>query len=127
MWTIPLCAGAAEFAILSAQEPDDVFRAYNGALKARQAYPQDREITKALGILSYRLEYYQWSVDLLKEAEGQLQDDPVLLHYLGIAHRQLKQWAECKDALDRGLKLKLPERLLTEAISARKACAESIG
>jgi len=64
-------------------------------MKARQAYPDDPEIAKALGILNYRRGYYPQSADLLKEAAARRKDDPELLY------RQLKQWKECEGALQR--------------------------
>ena len=109
-----------------AQRPTDVSKAYELALKARQLYPDDAEITKALGILSYRRDLYPRSADLLKEAAAKRRDDPELLYYLGQAYRQLKQWSDCKGTLERALALNLSAILADEAKRALADCSENI-
>jgi hypothetical protein len=51
-------------------------QAYGLATKARQAYPGDPEITKALGILDYRSGLYPQAAELLKIAARKRKDDP---------------------------------------------------
>lgn len=104
---------------LSADDP----RAYEVVLKARQAYPQDADIAKTLGIFSYRREYYPRSAELLKEAGANRKDDPELLYYLGEVHRQLRQWNECKGALEQAMKLNLSPLLAEKAKSALLECS----
>ena len=84
-----------QLALLYGQRSTDDPKAYELVMKARQAYPDDPEIAKALGILNYRRGYYPQSADLLKEAAARRKDDPELLY------RQLKQWKECEGALQR--------------------------
>jgi uncharacterized protein HemY len=91
--------------------------------KARQAYPGDADIAKALGILSYRREYYPRSAELLKEAATKRKNDPELLYYLGQAHRQLRQWNECKGTLEQALSLSLPAALAERAKQALIECS----
>ena len=85
-----------QLALLYGQLSTDSAKAYELVTKARQAYPDDPEIAKTLGILNYRRGYYPQSVELLKQAAAKRKDDPELLYYLGEVHRQLKQCAECK-------------------------------
>ena len=93
----PLYAPATrQLALLYGQLSTDSAKAYELVTKARQAYPDDPEIAKTLGILNYRRGYYPQSVELLKQAAAKRKDDPELLYYLGEAYRQLKQYAECK-------------------------------
>jgi Flp pilus assembly protein TadD len=96
-------------------------QAYSMAAKAREAYPRDPAISRALGIFTYlRGKDDARAVELLKEAR-QAKDDPELLYYLGMAHLRQKQPALTKDALRRALDLKLGDQL---AADARRVLAE---
>jgi tetratricopeptide (TPR) repeat protein len=108
------------------QHSVDTPKAYDLALKARQAYPQDAEVAKTLGILSYRREYYPRSAELLKEAAAKRADDAVVLYYLGQAHHQLKQWNECKALLERAVTLTLTPRFADEAKRSLAECTEMV-
>ncbi len=66
-------------ALLYARHPSDDPKAYELTTKARQAYPDDPEIAKALGILDYRRGLYPQSAELLKLAAAKSKDDPELL------------------------------------------------
>ena len=89
----PLYAPATrQLALLYGQLSTDSPKAYELVTKARQAYPDDPDIAKTLGILNYRRGYYPQSVELLKEAAAKRKDDPELLYYLGEAYHQLKQY-----------------------------------
>ena len=80
----PLYAPATrQLALLYGQLSTDSAKAYELVTKARQAYPDDPDIAKTLGILNYRRGYYPQSVELLKEAAAKRKDDPELLYYLG--------------------------------------------
>ena len=115
-----------QLALLSSQRADDVAKAFNLAEKARQAYPNDPEVAKALGILNYRRDYYPRAVDLLKEAAAKRPEDAEILYYLGETHRQLKQWAECKNTLERAASLRLPSALADRAKAALANCEDSL-
>jgi tetratricopeptide (TPR) repeat protein len=120
----PLYAPATrQLALLYGQRDEP--KAYELATKARQAYPEDPEIAKTLGVLNYRRGYYPQSAELLKEAAAKLKDDPELLYYLGGAYRQLKQWNECKGTLQRALTLNLSPGLADEARRALADCSET--
>jgi tetratricopeptide (TPR) repeat protein len=110
--------------LYSQRSPDDP-KAISLATKARQAYPGDAEIAKALGILNYRRSYYPQSGELLKEAAAKLKEDPEVLYYLGEVHRQLKQFNECKGTLQRALNLNLSAELANEARRALADCSEA--
>ena len=121
----PLFAPATrQLALLYGQRSADEPKAYELAMKARQAYPDDPEIAKALGILNYRRGFYPQSSELLKEAAAKRKDDPELIYYLGEVYHQLKQYAECKETLQRALNLNLSPQLLEDAKSALADCAE---
>ena len=111
--------------VLYSQRSTDEPKAYDVAQKAYQAFPQDPEVAKALGILSYRREYYPRAADLLRQAALKHTDDAEVLYYLGAAHHQLKQRNECKTALERALGLNLAPALADKAKPTLAECAES--
>ena len=122
----PLYAPATrQLALLYGQLSTDSAKAYELVTKARQAYPDDPDIAKTLGILNYKRGYYPQSVELLKEAAAKRKDDPELLYYLGQAYRQLKQYAECKGVLERALTLNLSPGLADDARRALAECSET--
>ena len=122
----PLYAPATRrLAVLYGQRSTDDPKAYDLVTRARRAYPDDPEITKTLGILNYRREYYPQSVELLKEAAAKRKDDPEIQYYLGEAYNQLKQWDECKGALQRALTLNLSPKLADGAKRALADCSEN--
>jgi tetratricopeptide (TPR) repeat protein len=121
----PLFAPATrQLALLYGQRSTNDLRAYELVTKARQAYPDDPEIAKTLGILSYRRAFYPQSIELLKEAARSRKDDAELLYYLGEDYNQLKQWNECKATLQRALALNLSSALVSDAKRALADCSE---
>jgi tetratricopeptide (TPR) repeat protein len=109
-------AAARDLAILlSAPDERDNPKAYELATKAREAYPLDPELARALGLLVYRRAEYLRAVQLLKESARSAQDDPELMYYLGMAHYQLKERKESKAALERVLALNAPPKLAADA------------
>jgi tetratricopeptide (TPR) repeat protein len=114
-----------QLALLYGQLLTDSARAYELATKARQAYPGDPDIAKTLGILNYRRGFYPQSMELLKEAAAKRKDDPEVLYYLGELYRQLKQYTECKEVLERALTLNLPPGLADDARRALAECSET--
>ena len=86
--------------------------------------PDDTEITKTLGIMSYQRQLYPQTAELLEGAARLRKDDPELFFYLGASRQQLKQWSECKAALERALSLNLPSGLAEKAKQAVVECSE---
>jgi uncharacterized protein HemY len=115
-----------QLALLYGQLSTDSAKAYELVTKARQAYPDDPDIAKTLGILNYRRGYYPQAVELLKQATAKRKDDPELLYYLGEVHHQLKQWDECKGMLERALTLNLSPGLADDAKRALADCSEMV-
>lgn len=118
----PLFAPAAKnLALLFAFEFGDDQKAYELALKAREAYPKDCQIARLLGILTYRRADYDRALRFLDQSlEGQ-EDDPQVQFYKGMAHYRLKQLSAAQLALQRALRLELD---LKSAEEARKALTE---
>jgi tetratricopeptide (TPR) repeat protein len=117
-----------QLALLYAELPTDAnaTKAFDFALKARDAYPDDAEIAKMLGILSYRRKLYPRSLDLLKEASAKRKDDGEIQYYLGETQYQLQQWSECKAALEKALILKVPPAIADAAKRTLAQCADNI-
>lgn len=111
-------------AILCTQHFPDDTEAYEMALKAREAYPEDPKVSRALGILVYRRakgrEDFERSAQLLKASAGTLTEDAELMYYLGMAQYQIKD-KESRKALERALVLNVEPGL---AERARRAIAE---
>jgi tetratricopeptide (TPR) repeat protein len=121
----PLYAPAThQLALLYGQLSTDSGQAYDLVTKARQAYPDDPDIAKMLGILNYRRAYYPQSLELLKEAAAKRKDDPQVVYYLGEVYHQLKQYEECKETLQRALSLNLSSTLADDARRALADCSE---
>jgi tetratricopeptide (TPR) repeat protein len=113
-----------QLALLYGQQPTKDPKAYELVQKARQSYPDDIDIAKTLGILSYLRELYPQATELLREAAVKRKDDPEVLYYLGATHHELKQWSECKVALQGALRLNLPPGLADKALQALADCSE---
>jgi tetratricopeptide (TPR) repeat protein len=118
----PLFAPATrELAILCCDHLAEDQRAYDLAVKARQSYPEDGQVAKALGILTYRKADYSRAAPLLKQSAQASPTDGVAFYYLGMAQYQLKSKAESKASLQKALALNLPAE---QAAQARRLLAE---
>jgi tetratricopeptide (TPR) repeat protein len=115
-----------QLALLYGQFLSDDPKAYELVQKARQSYPDDPDIAKALGILTYRRDLYPQANELLKEAATKRPNDAELLYYLGTVHQQLKQWNDCKSELERALSLKLSAGLADKAKQGLADCADAL-
>lgn len=113
-------------ALLYSERPADLSKAFEFATRARQAYPDDLDVTKLLGLLNFRRELYPRAIELLRQVVAKRTDDAELLYYLGDAHRRLKQWQECKQTLEAATGGKLPPSLVDQANSALTECTEAL-
>jgi tetratricopeptide (TPR) repeat protein len=128
----PLFAPATrQLAVLLVRHLDDGPKAYELAVKAREAFPDDPEVARVLGVLVCRRGDYSRAAQLLAQSAQKLTDDGELLYYFGIAQYQLSKTAvgqqkgvyrkESTNALQRALALNLPTKL---AEDARRVFAE---
>jgi Flp pilus assembly protein TadD len=112
----PLFVPAArQLAIHFAASAENDKKAYALAQQAREAYPRDPEVSKALGILTHRQGDNKRAVQLLSEAAEKKSGDPEVFYYLGMAHCSLKQQKEGENALRRALSLQLKNPHADEA------------
>jgi uncharacterized protein HemY len=88
-----------------------------------EMFPDDADISKALGVVIYRRGQYSRAIELLQAARRTQTDDPELLYYLGSAHAQLKQWSACTSELDRASQLPVPPELANKINGALAICS----
>src|SRR6266699_1421751 len=118
----PLFAPANKLlATLYAEKLGDYQQAYEPALKAREAFPNDPEVAKTLGIVVYRRGDFKRAVQLLKESAGKVPTDADLFYYLGMAHYQLKEKNESRNALRQAMALNANAQFVDDA---KKVLAE---
>jgi tetratricopeptide (TPR) repeat protein len=108
-------------AVFYAENPGDNSKAYELAIKARDAFPDDIELARALGIIAYRQNDFVRAAKVLLECAKQREDDAVLMYFLGLTQYKLKQRSESRQSLQRALDLHLRADL---AVEARKILAE---
>jgi tetratricopeptide (TPR) repeat protein len=121
----PLFAPALrDLTLLYATRSADESKALEVGAKARQAYPDDPELAKTLGILNVKRGLYSQSVELLNQAAGSRRDDAEIQLYLGRSYQELKKWDECKSSLERALALKLSPELSKDAQARLVTCTE---
>lgn len=108
-------AAARQLAILDARHFSDDPKGYPCAEKARSAYPDDPEVARSLGVLSYYQSKYPRSAELLEEVANKSPNDGQIYYYLGMDYYQLKRTREGKQALGRALALKIPDQMAQEA------------
>ena len=83
--------------------------------KARDAYPEDAEVEKVLGILVYRQKDFERAASLLKDSAQKRGKDAELLFYLGMAQHQLGDLSSAAKSLRRALDLGLHGEQADEA------------
>jgi tetratricopeptide (TPR) repeat protein len=93
------------YTLLAASQTGDNPRAFAIAARAQQAFPEDPEISRAAGIISYQHGDYQKALRQLAESATKRPDDATLQFYLGMSHHQLKQNPESRTALKKALAL----------------------
>jgi tetratricopeptide (TPR) repeat protein len=104
-----------QLAILSAENPGDNRKTYEMAVLAREIFPDDIELGKALSIIIYKRGDYVAAGNLLKEIATKRPNDAKVMFYLGMSQHWMRKPNECKQSLQRALELKLPVELAAEA------------
>jgi len=102
-------------AALDAQDPSTMAVAYDLAIKARKALPDDPDLAELLGRLSYEKKEYPRAIQLLQETARKRPLDADSLFYLGMSQLQARQKTEGRGALDQALAGGLQEPLASEA------------
>jgi tetratricopeptide (TPR) repeat protein len=116
----PLFAPACKrLADLYSQHFGDDKKAIQLASRVREILPDDPEVARTLGILTYRTgkdnSDFVRSAQLLRESSATRDNDPELFYYLGLAEYQAKALNASKQALERALALKLEAKFADDA------------
>ncbi len=107
----PVFAPASrQLAFLYAQHLGDDQKAYDLAVKAREAFPDDPELAKTMGIVLYRRGDYAGAARTFQNGLRKRADDGETLYYLGMSHYKLKENGESLSELQRALDLNLSDR-----------------
>ena len=108
-------------ASLYLDDPQNSTKAYELAIKARKSLPDDPEVTKILGQISFHRKEYARAVELFRESGQKGPLDARSLYYLGVSYLGMKQKSEARDTLERALAAGLQDPF---AIEARRAITE---
>lgn len=114
----PFAPVVRRLALLYTRRLSDDKRALDLVNRARAAFPDDPELSGALGALDYRKADYSAAARLLQESLRARGDDAETLYYLGMTHYQLKDVSDSQDELKRALDLKLSGAEAGEAMRA---------
>jgi Flp pilus assembly protein TadD len=118
----PNCALAQKnLTILYAQNLVEPDKAYPVAVKAREAYPDDPQVAKALALILFQRGDYGRAAGLFTSVSGSSSADAQVFYYLGISEFHLKNRAQSKTSLQRALNLNLSGQ---QATDARETLAE---
>jgi len=102
-------------AAIYAENPDDLTKAYDLAIKARRALPSDPELARTLAELNFKRKEFPYAIQLLQESAGKQPLPAKDLYYLGMAQLQTKQDSKGRETLERALAAGLSEPLAQEA------------
>lgn len=116
-----LAPAQKNLAILYAQNLEDPDKAYSLAIKARETFPDDPDLAKALGMIVFEQGNYARAVTLLDSISDSKNADAELFYCLGISEYHLKNYAASRTSLERALGLNLGGQ---QASDARETLAE---
>jgi tetratricopeptide (TPR) repeat protein len=102
-------------AAIYAENPDDLAKAYDLAIKARSALPSDPELARTLAELNFKRKEFLYAIQLLQESAGKQPLPAKDLYYLGMAQLQTKQDSKGRETLERALAAGLSDPLAQEA------------
>jgi tetratricopeptide (TPR) repeat protein len=102
-------------AAIYAENPDDLTKAYDLAIKARKTLSDDPELARILAELNFKRKEFAYAIQLYQQSAV---NQPLLakdLYYLGMAQLQTKHDAEGRQTLQRALAAGLQNPLAQEA------------
>ena len=111
-----------QLAALYLQNPGGLDEAYDLAVKARKALPDDPGLARTLGEISFQKKDYGRALQLLQESGRKNPLDAAGLYYLGVSHLELKQKPQATQDLERALAAGLQEPFASDA---RRLLAEA--
>jgi tetratricopeptide (TPR) repeat protein len=105
-------------ASLYLEDPAHIDEAYSLALKARNTLPDDSELAKILGEISYKRKEFGYAIQLFQESARKKPLRGPDLYYLGMSQLRASQDSESRKTLEQALTAGLQEPLLGEAKAA---------
>ena len=118
----PNCTIASKnLAILYAQNLADPAKAYPIAIRAREAFPDDPQVARALAMILFQQGNYSRAADLFNTISNSAGADARLFYCLGICEYHLRNYIETKTSLERALDLNLSGQ---DAVDARQTLSE---
>ncbi|HEY1663740.1 MAG TPA: tetratricopeptide repeat protein [Verrucomicrobiae bacterium] len=108
-------------AILYAQNLDDPDKAYSLAVKAREMFPDDPDVARALGLIVFEKGDYARAANVLDAISDSKSADAELFYCLGISEYHLRNFAASRSSLERALSMNLAGQ---QASDARETLAE---
>jgi tetratricopeptide (TPR) repeat protein len=109
-----------ELAILYSRNPQKIAQGYTLGMKARDRFPDDPALAKAVGMIVFQQGDFARAAVLLRTCAVQSPGDAEVFYYLGAAELKLSHRTAAKSDLEQAITLKLPAPL---ADSARQMLA----
>jgi tetratricopeptide (TPR) repeat protein len=102
-------------AAIYANNPDDLAKAYDLAMKARKTLSDDPELARTLAELNFKRKEFAYAIQLFEQSAANKPLAPTDLYYLGTAQLQTKQDAKGRETLERALAAGLQDPLAQQA------------
>jgi tetratricopeptide (TPR) repeat protein len=102
-------------AAIYADNPDDLTKAYELAMKARKTLSDDPELARTLGELNFKRKEFAYAIQLFQQSAASQPLPPKDLYYLGMAQLQTKQDPKGRETLERALATGLQDPLAQQA------------
>ena len=102
-------------AAIYAENPSDLSKAYDLALKARNSLRDDWEMARILARISFKRKDFAYSAQLFEQSAAAQPLTAEDLYYLGVAQLQTRQESKGRETLDRALKAGLSGPAAEEA------------
>ncbi len=112
-------------ASLYSEDDATLDQAYSIAVEARKSFPNDLDLAKTLGTISYKRGDVAYAAQLLEMAFKSSEFNAKDLYYLGMTRWQKKAVAEAKEALSAALRAGLAEPMAAEASRVLKQAVET--
>lgn len=97
------------------ESSDGLAKAYDLAMKARKALPDDPELARTLAELNFERKEFLYAIQLFQESAAKQPLPAKDLYYLGLAQLQSKQDSTGRETLERALAAGLQEPMAHEA------------
>ena len=97
------------------RDPANADKAYELAVKARKALPDDPDMANILAEISFQRKEYSRALQLLRESASKQAPDPEHLYYFGMCAFYTKQNSQARSALDQALAAGLKDPLAADA------------